>query len=175
MKSKKKPDQHSPEYWEEQLQKMGLGTKELGLEDEFGPPENTGIEQLHAGKPQSDMDRLRTRMDGSEAFMTAHQIKKVRAFRKNGIPAWVLNDAEVRKVLLRSFPKLHTDIKQREAAGRWSRIIHLYYRMQMPNSQVAKEMGITVNVLKMALKHMRRVSRGRRSDNHGKLKHKPGS
>lgn len=111
-----------------------------------------------------DMARLRGRMDGNDGFMTAHQIKKIRT-RERDIPAWTLNDKEVRKVLLRSFPKLRTDNAQAIRAGRWMRLIHLYYRVQMSNTQVSKEMGMTLNATKMALKSIRRVARGQRTDN----------
>jgi hypothetical protein len=111
-----------------------------------------------------DMARLRGRMDGNDSFMTAHQIKKIRT-REREIPLWTLNDKEVRKVLLRSFPNLRTNNKAAISAGRWMRLIHLYYRVQMSNSQVAKEMNMTLNAVKMALKGIRRVAQGRRMDN----------
>lgn len=111
-----------------------------------------------------DMARLRRRMDGNDPFMSAHQIKKIRT-REREIPAWTLNDKEVQKVLLRSFPTLRRTKAAAAQAGRWMRLIHLYYRVQMPNSQVAKEMGMTLNAVKMALKGIRRVSRGRNAKN----------
>ncbi len=117
---------------------------------------------------KKDMLRLRGKMDGSDTFMTAHQIKKIRT-RERVIPPWTLNDKEVQKVLLRSFPTLHTSHAAALRAGRWMRIIHLYYRVQMSNSLVAKEMGMTLNAVKMALKGIRRVARGQRSDNVGPI------
>lgn len=113
---------------------------------------------------RKDMARLRKKMDGNEGFMSAHQIKTIRT-RERDIPSWALNDKEVRTVLLRSFPKLRTNNRQAIHAGRWMRLIHLYYRVQMSNSQVAKEMGMTLNAVKMALKSIRRVARGQRTDN----------
>ena len=111
-----------------------------------------------------DMAKLRTRMDGNDGFMSAHQIKKIRT-REREIPEWTLNDKEVQKVLLRSFPALRTNNKAAIRAGRWMRLIHLYYRVQMSNSQVAKEMDMTLNAVKMTLKGIRRVAQGRRFDN----------
>jgi hypothetical protein len=119
-----------------------------------------------------DMNKLRGRMDGNEGFMSAHQIKKVRTLQRE-IPAWTLNDKEVQKVILRSFPDFKKNRIHAARAARWVRIIHLYYRMQLPNSHVAKDMGITINVLKMALKGMRRVARGQRTDNIGPLGVRP--
>lgn len=128
---------------------------------------------------RKDMNKLRRRMDGDDGFMNAHQIKKIRT-REREVPAWTLNDEEVRKVLLRAFPGLRhnrTPVNKRagrsrqanrslaQRAGRWTRILHLYYRVQMSNSQVAKEMGETLNAIKMTLKSIRRVARGRRANN----------
>jgi hypothetical protein len=119
---------------------------------------------------KKDMQRLRGKVDGDDNFMSAHQIKKIRT-RERVIPPWTLNDKEVRKVLLRAFPSLHTSQSAARSAGRWTRLIHLYYRVQMSNSQVAKEMGMTLNATKMALKSIRRVARGQRTDNKGPIVH----
>ncbi len=121
---------------------------------------------------KKDMQKLRRKMDGDDGFMSAHQIKKIRT-RERDIPAWALNDAEVRKVLLRAFPGLHKNQTEARRAGRWTRLIHLYYRVQMSNSQVAKEMGERLNSIKMTLKSIRRVARGRRADNTAALGLKP--
>ena len=121
---------------------------------------------------KKDMARLRRRMDGDDNFMSAHQIKKIRT-REREIPAWTLNDKEVRKVLLRAFPKLHKTAVSKVSAGRWMRLIHLYYRVQMPNSQVAKEMGETLSAIKTMLRSIRRVAKGQRSDNKGQRSLKP--
>jgi DNA-directed RNA polymerase specialized sigma24 family protein len=115
---------------------------------------------------KKDMAKLRRRIDGDDNFMSAHQIKKIRT-RERDIPAWTLNNKEVQKVLLRAFPNLQNSRRMAARAGRWMRLIHLYYRVQMSNSQVAKEMGVNLNTVKMALKAIRRVARGRRADNSG--------
>lgn len=132
---------------------------------------------------KKDMARLRHKMDGDDGFMRAHQIKKIRT-REREVPAWTLNDAEVRKVILRAFPTTRSSRAafQRsrqplrsiaQAAGRWMRIIHLYYRMQMSNSQVAKEMGESLNTVKMTLKSIRRVARGQNAKNTAPLGVRP--
>jgi len=115
-----------------------------------------------------DMAKLRNRMDGDDRFFGSHQIKKIRT-RERDIPEWTLNDADVRKVLLRAFPGLRKKKSVARSAGRWLRLIHLYYRMQMPNSQVAKEMKESLSAIKSMLVSIRRVARGRRADN-GKLR-----
>lgn len=113
---------------------------------------------------KKDWMKLRRKMDGDDSFMNSHQIKKIRTMERE-IPTWTLNDKEVRVVLLRAFPNLHKDRAAAKQAGRWTRLIHLYYRVQMSNSQVAKEMGEGLNRTKMTLKSIRRVARGRRADN----------
>jgi hypothetical protein len=117
-----------------------------------------------------DMIKLRRRMDVNDNFMNAFQITKTRTMERE-IPAWTLNDKEVQKVLLRAFPRLRTDNKAAICAGRWMRLIHLYYRVQMPNFQVAKEMNMSLNVVKTTLSHIRRVAKGRRADNTAPLIH----
>jgi hypothetical protein len=121
---------------------------------------------------RKDMNKLRRKMDGDDGFMNAHQIKKIRT-RERVIPPWTLNDKEVQTVLLRAFPGLHKNNAVAKQAGRWTRIIHLYYRVQMSNSQVAKEMGETLNRIKMTLKSIRRVAKGRRADNTKMLSLRP--
>jgi hypothetical protein len=68
-----------------------------------------------------------------------HQIIKPRQGTHN-IPDWTKDDRKVREVLLRSFPKLNNDDRHRKSAARWIRIIHLYFRMNMPRAQVLQEM-----------------------------------
>jgi hypothetical protein len=114
---------------------------------------------------KKDMAKLRRRIDGDDNFMTAHQIKKIRT-RERSIPTWTLNNKKVQKVVLSAFPDLANPESKRRAS-RWIRMIYLYYRMQMSNSQVAKEMDETLNAVKMALKGIRRVARGLRFDNRG--------
>lgn len=89
-----------------------------------------------------DFAQLRKRLDGSDTFMNrGHQIKKVRG-REKEIPAWALSDEETRKIMLKAFPKLLTDPKQRKSAARWAAVVHLFYRMNMSKSGVAHELKI---------------------------------
>jgi hypothetical protein len=121
---------------------------------------------------RKDMAKLRRKMDGDDGFMAGHQIKKIRT-REREIPEWTLSDEQVQKVLLRAFPGFRKNPNVAKRAGRWVRIIHLYYRVQMSNSQVAKEMGESLNAVKMTLKGIRRVAKGRRASNTGELGLRP--
>lgn len=109
-----------------------------------------------------DLAKLRKSFDGDEGFMSAHQIKKIRG-RDRKIPEWALNDKEVRKLLLRCFPTLKTNQTRAERAGRWMRVIHLYYRMGLTNSQTAAEMGVSVCVVKHIVQCMTFAFKGLRA------------
>jgi hypothetical protein len=111
-----------------------------------------------------DLKKLRKKIDGNDVFMSAHQIKKVRT-REKQIPSWTLRDKEIQKVVLRAFPNVRTNKTARKRAGRWVRIIHLYYRTHMTSSQISAELGETINQTKMTLKAIRRVWDGKRADN----------
>lgn len=128
-----------------------------------------------ANNTQDTFGELRHQhFDGSDPFMTGgHQIIKTRRIKRVQ-PEWTKSDEEIKKVLLRSFPKLKTNARQRAGAARWTRFIHLYYRMGMTKGQVAAEMGTTtVNVANIR-NRMRRVFNGQRANNTGKLSRDPG-
>lgn len=73
------------------------------------------------------------------------------------IPAWTQNDAQVRQVLLSTFPGLATDPKQRASAGRWLRIIYLYFRVHQWAKTIAESLGITVRAVESVIRRAREV------------------
>lgn len=88
-------------------------------------------------------DELRTKVDGDETFFTGHRIIKER--RGNRIcPDWASDNSKIQKLLLNAFPQLTIDKKQRAAAGRWARVIQLYYRQQLTHGQICTEMKISL-------------------------------
>lgn len=87
--------------------------------------------------------------------------------RHNDIPDWATDDRKIRDFLLRSFPKLKTDLKQRIRAGRWLRVINLYFRMQWSHTQVAEEIGMLPKVVHGMIRGIRRSAQGRRVDGKG--------
>jgi hypothetical protein len=124
---------------------------------------------------KKDMAKMRKKMDGSEGFMKAHQIKKVRVlFGQKDTPEWASNDAEVRVILLRVFPKLATDWEQRKRAARWNQAIMLVYRMGLPYNHAAAEMGVTVDTVRSLLRNIRRAALNKRSDTNQPRKGKRG-
>jgi hypothetical protein len=106
--------------------------------------------------------------DGSDPFMThGHQIIVPRIGKKRSVPDWVNDRIRIQQILLTSFPKMMTDSKQRERAGRWARILYLHYQANSSYSQIADEMGLTANHVRMILVGIRRVANGRRYDGRG--------
>lgn len=113
--------------------------------------------------------KLRQQIDQNDTFsLGGHRIVHARTHKRK-VPLWALNDTKVQALLLRSFPKLHTDARQQEAAGRWAAIIHLYFRMKYTRSQVAEEIGSTVIKVRDVLRSILRVSKGLRANGTGVL------
>jgi hypothetical protein len=112
---------------------------------------------------------------GSDHFMrNGHQIiNSNRAFagprRKNA--EWALDDGFVQALLLKAFPKLRTDEKQRERAGRWVRVINLYFKSGMSFGQAAEEMGLPKRKVEGVIRSVHRAVSGRRADGKGFKKH----
>ena len=99
-------------------------------------------------------------IDGKEQFMrSGHQILVKRRHKKK-MPEWVWSDAEIRKMLLRSFPRLRTNKSQSASAGRWVRIIQLYFRMGKTHGQIAEEMELKYKDVNNLIDRIRRVGRG---------------
>lgn len=112
------------------------------------------------------MKGLRKVFDGGGTFMSGHQV--VRSRESIGItrriPAWTSDDAAVRSLLLGAFPLLASDPRQRARAGRWMRIIQMYFRSKMAYPEIMAEMGTSQNVIKMLLRSITRASRKRRGN-----------
>ena len=114
--------------------------------------------------PNPDFQELRGHFDGNDTFMThGHQIIKVRQGNRK-TPNWVKDDAKIQQILLQSFPKMATDSKQRERAGRWVRAFYLYFRAGMTQSNVAEEMGITVKTAVNIITRIKAAAKGFRTD-----------
>ena len=145
--------------WEAVLEKHGLGlVQPLTDHDDEGEivtlPDAPVIEERHRrpnrghrGSIPMLFPKMRHKVDANDAFMSAFGVKKVRTVERE-IPEWTLIDTEVRRVLYTAFPKLDTNVNQRNSAGKWARIIYLYYRMRLPRQIVAKELRMNKVLLK---------------------------
>lgn len=124
--------------------------------------------------PNDHFGELRKKIDSNDPFVTGgHQVLKPRSDDKKKVPEWTRDDKKVREVLLRAFPKLTTDTRQRTRAARWIRVIHLYFRMYMTRGQVAVELGESPKWVRDIVRNIRRVAAGRRSDGNGMLGVRP--
>jgi hypothetical protein len=101
---------------------------------------------------------------GSDHFMSAgHQIinsNRAYAGPRRKKARWAYRDESVQQLLLRAFPKLATDKKHRERAGRWARVIQLYYRYGLSYGAVAAEMKTSTKYVRTLLRNIRRAAAG---------------
>ena len=108
--------------------------------------------------------RLSGLFSGSDPFMkNGHQIinsNRAYAGPRRKKAKWAYDDAAVQKLLLRAFPKLSMDKKHRERAGRWARLIQLYYRSGLSSGAVATEMKISRENVRGLLRSIRRAAAG---------------
>jgi hypothetical protein len=111
-------------------------------------------------------DELRHSIDGSDPFMTnGHQvIRPRRAYKKQHL-AWTKDDEKIKQILLQSFPKLQTNSRQRAAAARWLRIIHMYYRVGETIGTIALELHQKVGTIKRVLVSIKRAAKGKNTAN----------
>jgi hypothetical protein len=103
---------------------------------------------------------LRRFIDSNDPFMNrGHKIRKRRE-GSHEIPEWTKSDETVQQVLLASFPKWKVRQWHRNGAARWVRVIHLYYRMNMTQGQVAEEMDLSLKAVNHILTRMNKVATG---------------
>ncbi len=164
-----------PKFWEDVLEKAGLGVRQLGLQESEDQGESLPmpIDTRPARRKSTnnpDFEKLRTVLDTNDSFVAGgHEIKKIRS-RKKDSPAWAMDNKRVQKLLLGVFPKLRTDLKQRRRAARWAAAIHLFYRVGMTHSQIAAELKTKPVRIKLLLQHIRWAAKGWRSDHKGPRK-----
>lgn len=107
---------------------------------------------------------VRRRMQSKLGSETqGYQILAVRRPRKV-VPPWVDDDKKIQEFLLRSFPLLKKNAKQRKQAARWVRIIHLYYRRHWSCRLIAEELGMSFEAIHYLLYSIRRAAEGLRTD-----------
>lgn len=112
-----------------------------------------------------DFKELRKNFDSNESFVAGGFETKSIRHRIKKIPTWALENKSIKSLLVSVFPKLNTNLRQRQRAGRWMRAIHLYYRVGMPHNHVSQEMKISYGALVSLLRNIRRAGDGLRADN----------
>src|ERR1700676_2995615 len=113
--------------------------------------------------------QLRKKFDGADSFVDGgHTVggkpSTSHTERVAKTPEWANDDEQVRLLLLKVFPKLETDEKQRARAAKWAQIIHLYFRMGWTSSRIALELKIRDVIIRNIIRDIRRARGGKRSD-----------
>ena len=111
---------------------------------------------------------LRKVFGGNDAFMRGHQIKRTRSLSDGrAVPEWATDDKAVQKLLLQSFPKLASNVRQRTRAGRWVRVIQLYFKSKKSRREVSEDMGESENVVRMLIRSIKWAQKGKRANGTG--------
>ena len=95
-----------------------------------------------------------------------HQIIKIRRPKKR-IPTWVYDFEQIKKILLRCFPKLQYNLRQRNRAGKWVRVINLYFRQNWSRGQIADEMDLQYKTIDRMIERIKKAGEGQRTDGSG--------
>jgi hypothetical protein len=151
---------------EQRLAKYGLARHQLRSQQDIQAVVKPIIEgsELQGGIQAHQFDRelsrkswhgdARCRANGSE--LNGYHAVQTRE-HKRLIPVWTLSDDRVREVLHKLFPKHDKDARQRESAGRWLRIIYLYFRVNQWAKTIAEATGISVRAVENVIYRARKV------------------
>lgn len=118
---------------------------------------------IHLRDTLGELRNLRIYSSSDQFMRGGHRIiNSNRAFagphRKEEL--WTNDEIAVRELLLRVFPKLDTNEKDRLRAGRWARLIHLYFKSGLSQGDVANEMKMSKMAVNSMLRNIRRASKG---------------
>jgi len=92
---------------------------------------------------------------------SGYQIITIRRPRKV-VPEWANSNRRIQKFLLRSFPLMRMDPAQRTRAGRWARVINLYFKRQWSRGQIAEELNWTYARVDTIIRSIKRAAEGKR-------------
>ena len=123
--------------------------------------------------------QLRKILDNDDTFLwSGHQIIKLRRHQHKR-PEWSKHEDQIRGLIMRAFPRCNENseigLRQRERAGRWARVIQLYYVMGYTYSQVAEELEQPLRRIHKVIDHIRMASKGRRANYSGMYAKKRGA
>ena len=118
-------------------------------------------------------EQLRKVFDGADSFVAGgHAVGGAGRTRHNervtNTPDWVHSDVEVRLLLLRVFPKLDSDERQRRHAATWMLVIHYYFRMGLTQGRIAMKTGWTPKKVNNMILSIQYAASGRTA--HGELR-----
>lgn len=134
-----------------------------------------------AGGRSGDLNQIRKQIDGDDTFFSSHRVRtacgakgKHVGSRGRQTPQWTKTDAGIRRLLLKVFPKLKSDPKQRQLASRWARVIHLYFRMGYTYAQISEEMNLRspsekrpYSIIENVIRHIKWAQEGRSTNGSG--------
>lgn len=119
-------------------------------------------------------EQLRQSLDSNDGFIAnGHAVVKPRTYKREK-PDWTKSQSKIQKLLLRSFPKLATNPRQRSSAARWAMVINLFFTMGYTESQVAEELGSSTVKIHNVIRAIYRVANGRSANGSGALGRKRG-
>src|SRR5205085_2251114 len=102
-------------------------------------------------------------LDRKDIFQTGHGIRGGPTLRMQKIPEWMYQTKDVGEVLLRVFPKLETDERQRKSATRWLEIIQLYFKSGWSVRDVAEKLSISEKKVYDTAQRLTRAGAGLRT------------
>src|SRR5712664_1604996 len=102
-------------------------------------------------------------LDRKDSFQTGHGIRGGPTLRMRKMPKWMNNENDIRRLLLRVFPKLETDERQRKSALRWLGIIHRYFKMGQSAQDVADELHMSAKTVHDIAQKIRYAGAGLRT------------
>jgi hypothetical protein len=109
--------------------------------------------------------------DNRETFFTGYRHTTARIFEKV-VPDELRSNEGVKALLARVFPKMLTDSKQRQQAGKWARLIQLHYKFNYSEKMTADEMGLPHSTIRSLKNHIWNAIKFKRLDGSGKYKRK---
>jgi|ERR1700674_3480292 len=128
--------------------------------------------------PQRETMRLIPGLDRKDQFQKGYLVrgapKSSWKKRARNIPAWALDNEYIKKLLLKIFPKMNSDRRQRDRSGRWARVIYLFFTSARPASEVADAMGISEKKVNDTALRITRAVKGLRTTGRTRTKGKPG-
>jgi len=118
-------------------------------------------------------EQLRRSFDGSDSFVAGgHAVRgggsTSHRQRVANTPEWTNDDAEVRSMLKKVFPKLDTSETQRKRAGAWMLVIHYYFRMGLTHNRIAIKTGWKWTKVNSIIRNIRRAASGQQAN--GKMR-----
>lgn len=103
--------------------------------------------------------QLRRLFDGDEHLMSSLQIEAFPQNERTDPPDWVFSNALVRTVILSEFPSLERrGLEYRRRAGRWAAVIYLFFRCQLPESEVSRLLGGSPNSIECLVRKVKRIA-----------------